>query len=314
MTRSRPLRIRGANFGMSKIGASRFDFHDPYHLAVSLSWPAFALVLLAAWLGINLAFALLYVLSPGDIANSRPGSFLDAFFFSIETLATVGYGVMAPSTTYGHIISATEIVVGMAFTAIVTGLLFVRFSRPQANIVYSDDAVVTSHNGRPTLMLRAVNRRLTVMTGATARVSVLLAEATAEGASFRRNHDLKLRQSVLPVFFMPWMLMHEINEASPLHGHDAESLAAARAILFLSIDARDTVLATTVSDVKHYTAEQIRFGVRFADSVSFDDNGHAIADLSRISLLEPDGATAPAPPPARLRGRSPLRFGAKRAG
>jgi inward rectifier potassium channel len=308
------MRIRGANFGMSKIGASRFDFRDPYHLAVSLSWPAFAAVLLATWLGINLLFALLYVLSPGDIANAAPGSFSDAFFFSIETLATVGYGVMAPSTTYGHIVSATEIVGGMAFTAIVTGLLFVRFSRPKANIVYADDAVVSTYNGRPTLMLRVANRRLTVMTGASARLAVLLGEFTAEGASFRRIHDLKLRQPVLPLFFMPWTLMHEINEASALHGHDADSLAAANASLFLSIEARDGALAAVVSDLKHYTADHIRFGMRFADSVSVDESGHATADLSRISLLEPDGAPVPARPQAVVRDRPPLRSDARKAG
>ncbi len=180
----KPLAIGHEKFGLWKLGAVRFDLHDPYHLAVSLSWPAFVAVMIACWLVINLLFALLYVASPGDVVNARPHSFSDVFFFSVETLATVGYGVMAPATLYGHIVSASEIVTGTAFTAIVTGLLFVRFSRPKAKIIYADDAVVSLHNGKPTLMLRLANGRMSIMSSASVRLFVLLAERTAEGASF----------------------------------------------------------------------------------------------------------------------------------
>jgi inward rectifier potassium channel len=127
----KPIPIGREEFGLWKLGVPRFDLRDPYHLAVSLSWPAFVVAMIACWLAINLGFALLYVLSPGDVANARPESFADVFFFSIETLATVGYGVMAPATLYGHIVSAAEIVTGTAFTAIVTGLLFVRSPGPR---------------------------------------------------------------------------------------------------------------------------------------------------------------------------------------
>ena len=139
----KPIAVGRAELGLSKLGIARFDLRDPYHLAVSLSWPGFAVALLACWLAINLVFAFLYGLSPGAIANTAGGSFASAFFFSIETLATVGYGVIAPNTLYGHVVSAVEIVVGMAFTAIFTGLLFVRFARPKAKIIAAGDAVVT---------------------------------------------------------------------------------------------------------------------------------------------------------------------------
>jgi len=246
----KPIPIAMGDIGLAKMGAARFDVHDPYHLAVSLSWPAFVAALLAGWLVINLLFALLYVLSPGDIINARPGAFSDAFFFSVETLATVGYGVMAPSTTYGHIISAAEIVTGTAFTAIVTGLLFVRFSRPKAKIVYADDAVVTTHNSRKTLMVRFANARMTLMTSGNARLFALVGERTAEGTFFRRIQGLSLMQSHLPLFVMPWTLMHEIDESSPLHGLDADLLAQSDIRLFLTIEARDQALAAVVHDMK----------------------------------------------------------------
>ncbi|HEX2943613.1 MAG TPA: ion channel [Rhodopila sp.] len=284
----KPVPVGQAEFGLAKLGASRFDFRDPYHLAVSLSWPGFVLAVLAAWMVLNFGFAALYAASPGCIANAKPGAFADLFFFSIETLATVGYGVMAPATLYGHIVSALETMAGLAFTAIVTGSLFVRFSRPKAKIVYAAEAVVAKHHGRPTLMIRLANGRTTMMSGANARLFVLLADRTEEGRFFRRIHELPLVQSHLPLFVMPWTLMHVIGPHSPLEGHDAASLTGEQARLFLTIEAWDHVLSATVFDLKSYPAEQIRFGMRFADSVSLDDTGRVTADLARISLLVPE--------------------------
>jgi inward rectifier potassium channel len=288
----KPIAIGRPEFGLSSLGVRRFDLRDPYHLAVSLSWTAFVATMVACWLVINLGFALLYVLIPGDVANASPGSFSDVFFFSIETLATVGYGVMAPATLYGHIVSAAEIVTGTAFTAIVTGLLFVRFSRPKARFIFSDDAVISTRNGLPTLMLRLANGRMSLMTSANVRLFVLLAEHTSEGRFFRRIHDLPLIQSHFPLLVMPWTVLHVIDEASPLYGHDAGTLATSDIRLFLAIEARDQALAALVHDIKDYPAEHIRFGMRFADTVTVDEARRATADLSRISLLEPDNGAA----------------------
>jgi len=289
---AKPIPIGREDLGIWKLGVSRFDFRDPYHLAVSLPWPAFIAAMIGCWLAINLVFALLYVLSPGDVANAQPWSFSDVFFFSVETLATVGYGVMAPATLYGHIVSAAEIVTGTAVTAIVTGLLFVRFSRPKAKIIFADNVVVTTRNGKPTLMLRLAGGRVSIMTGASARLFVLLEEKTSEGSYFRRVHDLPLVQSFLPIFVMPWIMLHIIDETSPLYGHDADTLVAAKARIILAIEARDQALAAMVQDVKNYPATDVRFGMHYADAVTLDETGVATADLTRISLLEPD---APGP-------------------
>lgn len=288
----KPIPIGRSEFGLAKRGVTRFDLRDPYHLAVSLSWPGFLVAMLSCWLTINIVFAALYSLSPGDVANTASGSFSDVFFFSVETLATVGYGVMAPATLYGHIVSTAEIVTGTTFTAIVTGLLFVRFSRPKANILYSEDAVVTTHNGQPSLILRAVSGRVTIMSNATARLFVLLAELTDEGTPFRRIHELQLQQNHLPMFVMPWTLIHVIRDDSPLHGHDAETLAAAYGRLFLTIEARDQALNASIQDIKDYSVAHIRFGMHFAEMVEVGEAGGATADLTRISLLEPDTGIA----------------------
>jgi inward rectifier potassium channel len=285
---AKPVPVLRPEFGLMTLGASRFDIRDPYHFAVSLSWPAFVVTLLGTWLAINLCFSLLYVLAPGDITNARPGSFIDTFFFSVETMATVGYGVMAPATTYGHVISTLEIVVGISFTAIFTGLLFVRFSRPKAKIVYAEDAVVTAYRDRHTLMVRLANARMTPMTAATARLFAVLFEHTDEGTFFRRVYELPLMQPYLPLFVLPWTLMHAIDETSPLRGHDANSLVQSDARFFVTVEARDQALAAVVHDIKFYGAQHVRFGMRYADAVQEDEAGHVIADLTRISLLEPD--------------------------
>jgi len=180
------MRVGAGAVELVKRGASRYDFSDPYHIAIELSWKGFALAFVGFELGINVVFALLYLASPGCVANMRPGSFSDAFFFSIETLATVGYGVMAPATLYGHVVSSIEIVCGMVFTAIMTGLLFVRFSKPRPRILYADQAVVTSHNCLPTLMVRIANGRMTLLTNATVQLGVLLFEESAEAAPCAR--------------------------------------------------------------------------------------------------------------------------------
>jgi inward rectifier potassium channel len=275
-------------YRFTKKGVSQFDLHDPYHVAVTLTWPQFFAVLFGTYLLVNVLFALLYNFVPGTIANARRGDFGDAFFFSFETLATVGYGEMYPANLYGHIVACAEIMTGLSFTAILTGLTFVRFSRPRAKFIFSDNPVITRYNGVPTLMLRVGNGRVGVLNDARARLSVLLQEQTAEGANFRRAHDLHLQRSSNPIFPLSWTLMHLLDEKSPLHGMDAEAMIAADARVFLSFEAHDPMLATKVQDVRSYHPTDFRFGVRFCDIISNDADGNPIADLTQISATEPD--------------------------
>lgn len=290
--------VRMGAFEIRKRGAARFDLRDPYHLALSLSWPQFALAFLLLNLAINLVFALLYLLQPGCIANARPGVFGDAFFFSMETLATVGYGAMSPATLYGHSVAAGEIISGIAFTAIMTGLTFVRFSRAKAKILYADKIVVARYNGRPTLMIRIGNGRAGMLVDATAEVAALIGERSHEGQFFRRVHDMKLSRARLPMFPLTWTLMHEIDQKSPLHGLDAARLAEGDVRLFVAVKARDYVLAAEVYDAKTYAGADIVFGMRYSDAVSLDEQGRTVADLGRLSLIEPDTGTSFAAAPA----------------
>jgi inward rectifier potassium channel len=281
-------RVRLGSYEFKKKGVSRFDLRDPYHLAVALTWPQFLAALLALYLSVNVFFATLFWLVPGSVANARPDSFSDAFFFSIETLATVGYGKMYPATLHGHMIASIEIVCGLAFTAILTGLTFVRFSRPRAKLIFAANPVVAMHNGKPTLMVRIGNGRAAVLADAKAQLNVLLTETTTEGKVFRRAQELQLERAHIPMFPLFWTLMHVLDERSPLNGYDAARAVKANAQVFVAIEARDPTLATTVHDIRNYPAEDIRFGMRYTEAVTTARDGTAVLDLTTIGALEPD--------------------------
>jgi inward rectifier potassium channel len=280
--------VQVGQFAYSKKGVSRFDPRDPYHAAVTLTWPQFIALLLGTYLCVNAVFAVLYWIVPGSVANAHPGSLPDAFFFSFETLATVGYGEMYPGSLYGHLVACVEIVTGLGFTAIMTGLVFVRFSRPRAKFLIAERLVVCQHNGVPTLMIRIGNGRLTTLADVQAKLHVLLQMVTQEGAQFRRVEELKLLRSRLPIFPLTWTLMHVMDKASPLHGMNSEQLIAGEANLFLAIEARDPALATTVHEMRTFGPKSIVFGMRYVESISFDADGTPEADMTKVGEIEPD--------------------------
>jgi inward rectifier potassium channel len=290
---SREATMRVGAVEIVKRGVGRYDFSDPYRFAVELSLKEFVFAFLALELIINTVFALLYLASPGCIANVRPGSFSDAFFFSIETLATVGYGTMVPATFYGHAVSAIEILCGLIFTAIMTGLLFVRFSKPKPKICFADQAVVTKRNGLPTLMVQIANGRTTLLTNAVAHLGAVLLEENAEGHLLRQLHDLALSNANLSVFSMIWTVMHEIDEKSPLAGYDPERFREGDVRLVLTVEARDHVLGAEIHDMRIYCADEVLFGMRYAEAVTLDDQRRPVADLTRLSLVEPDAPPQP---------------------
>ena len=284
--------VQYGGFQLFSTGAARFDLSDPFHFIATISWPAFFACLLGSELLINTLFALLYVAVPGAIANVRSGNLADAFFFSIETLATVGYGTMVPATLYGHIVSSLEIVTGMVYAAVMTGVVFIRFSKPRPKLVYSDRPVITNYNGAPTLMIRVANGRTHPLTDASVRLYALITERTPEGQIFRGAKQLTLARPHFPLFALIWTLMHRIDESSPLYGCTPESLAADAVRLMLIFEARDPALSTHVHDLKGFMPESVAFGMRYQDAVHWDEQGRPVADLARISDMEPDAPRA----------------------
>jgi inward rectifier potassium channel len=241
------------------------------------------------YLAINLLFALLFLLQPGAINNVRPASVSDAFFFSAETLATVGYGVMSPATEYGHIVATVEIMTGMAFTAVMTGLIFVRFSKPKAKIIYARNCVISRCRGRTTLMIRFANARVNLLHNVTVKLTLGFVESESEQRRVRRVQDLPLVRNDLPFMAITWTLLHTIDEESPLSGLlDMQRLIEADVHFLLGVHARDPALGTDVYDAHHYNAADVLFGMRFAERTQLDGPNRITGDMTDIHLVEPE--------------------------
>jgi inward rectifier potassium channel len=262
---------------------------DLYHSLLTIGWTGFFAALALAYALFNLAFALLYLLARGGIANARPGSFADAFFFSVQTMATIGYGQMYPQSLSANVLVSVEVLLGMTGLALATGMVFARFSRPTARVMFSAIAVVTPYDGLPTLMLRAANRRRNQILEAQVTVSLLRDEQSAEGTAMRRFQDLPLLRARTPMFSLTWTIMHPIDEKSPLYGATSASLAAAGAEIVVALIGLDGTFSQTVHARHSYVADEIVWNRRFADVLSRAGDGTRIVDYRRFHDLAEDG-------------------------
>lgn len=263
-----------------KIGLPRYDWSDIYHLLLTLSWPWFLVLVSCFFVLTNAIFALAYLIQDNAIENAQNGSFSDAFFFSVETIATVGYGAMRPITLYGHIVSTVEILMGILGFAMVTGLMFARFSRPTARVLFSHAATVHPINSIPTLTVRAANRRHNTILQASVRATLLRHETTEEGQVFIRFHDLRLVRDSTPVFALSLSIMHQIEEDSPLYGIQPEQLGDMT--LIVSLIGFDETSSQTVHARQYYYAKDIHWGKQFADILLTLPDGQQVIDFTRF--------------------------------
>ena len=219
---------------------------DLYHKLLTLPWWAFLFGLAIVYLGLNVLFALLYLLGDGAIANAHPGIFADAFFFSVETISTIGFGQMSPATLYGNVVMTLEAMVGLTLLAVSAGLVLARFSRPMARVMFSKVAVITPYNGVQTLSLRLANERRNQILEAQVSVTLARDERTAEGERMRRFYDLQLARQRSPIFAMTFTVMHGIDPASPLWNATPSSLAAQQVEIVVTVTGLDETMLQAV--------------------------------------------------------------------
>ena len=287
MKKSNPVSVRVGEIEFLKVNAQTQEWRDVYHWVLSLSWPRFVVLISGVYLAINVFFALLYSVGGNCIAGMMPGSFPAAFFFSVQTLATVGYGHMYPETAYGHVVTTIEIMVAMFWIAVITGLIFIRFSRPTARIEFSKSVVIGTFNGRPTLMLRVANLRHHSMVEAEFRIMFTRDEQIREDDRFRHFYMLKLDFDRLITFPAALTLRHTIDEQSPLYGETAESLKAGDARLVASIVCIETVIPAAVQSQRDYSWRDVRFGERFVEIYTETGEGKLTVDYGRLHETEP---------------------------
>jgi len=279
---SAPITVRVGHREFVKLNVTKYDWRDIYHFILTLSWPQFGGLVLGIYLLINLFFATLYLLGGPCIAGLAPGSLSDAFFFSVEVLSTVGFGHAYPDTLYGHCVVTFEVMVGLFGLAVMTGLIFVRFSRPTARIRFSNVAVVAPFDGLPTLMIRLVNLRHHAMVEAEFRLLLGRSELTKEGEDVRRFYPLRLQFDHLINFPAALTLRHVIDEASPLFGLTPGDLKLTDTRMLASVVCVDPVIQAPVQSQTEYLHQQIAWNRRFVEIYTEDSAGRYTVDYGKF--------------------------------
>ncbi|HEY0271407.1 MAG TPA: ion channel [Sphingomonas sp.] len=278
----RRKRMTIGGFDAVKLGVPS-SFADLYYSLMEIGWPSFVAVVAAAFLLINLAFGLVYAALPGAIINATPGSIADGFFFSVETLGTVGYGNMAPATRLCHAIAAAEILAGLFFSATMTGLIFARFARPRDSLLFSKVAVIGRYEGRRALMVRLATARARPLAEATGQISWLENLDTPDGRTMRRLVDLPLVRARNPMLGLAWTLTHVIDEDSPMF----RALCAGEGFqLFVTVSGLDTLLASQTVSGHAYRHGTILIDHEF-DDIIVDRDGLVHLDLTRLHSVSP---------------------------
>jgi len=279
---SKPRIVRFGGREIITEGLNLTFWADISHRCMTASWPAFIAGAVLVFVVFNAVFAVFYWIGDQPIANVPGGAYIDYLYFSIETLSTAGYGDMHPQTHYGHFISAVELFTGIFSMSLMTGLIFARFARPNARLLFADNPVISNHEGRPTLMVRFANERHNIIGNATARLWLLRDEVSLEGGSFRRFYELPLVRSEHPALALSWTLYHVLDEQSPLHGLDADDLDAAGVALVVVVSGYDVVAAQIVHGRRTYDHSDIRFGHRYADILDTSEDGRLRIDYGRF--------------------------------
>ena len=293
--KQRAPRERRVSLGRRSIitrGLEANIFTDAYHASLTVSWPGFISAAAGAFIVLNAVFGALYALVPGAIAQVEAHGLLGYFFFSIETIASVGYGDMHPQTVYGHTIASIEIFVGLFSIALLTGLIFARFSQPRARIIFARRPVVAPFEGQPALMLRVANARTNMISDASAKLWFMRSLTTAEGTPMRRSFELALVRVDNPMFVLSWSIFHIIDAASPLYGLDEEGLRHADGAIVLSISGYDETSAQMVRARQIYAHDEIAWNHQYRDILDLNPDGLTIVNYHLFHEIKPVGGAA----------------------
>lgn len=287
-----------------KIGGTMRWWRDLYHQLLVLPWGTFLIILATVYLAANVVFATLYLADPGGIAHARAGSFGDAFFFSIQTMATIGYGVLYPQDLYTNLLVTAETLLSIIIVAFATGLFFARFSRPSARVRFAKCAVISDRNGVPTLMIRAVNGRSNQILQADVELTLLKSETSSEGVTMRRFNALKLERAHTPVFALSFTLMHAIDVGSPLHNMNTKRLKEENAELLVTVTGLDETMSQTIHARHSYVVDELMFGYRYKDIFGYLPDGRVAIDLHGFDeIVAALGADDPPPPDQQQSGQ-----------
>ena len=288
----RPPRAPGEDYAIQVIGAGRGSLRDFYYAVLRWRWSVTLGTIALAYLAANAIFALGYLWTDG-VANMRPGSFKDAFFFSVQTMGTIGYGTLFPRSDAANILVVAESICGLLLTALTAGLVFAKFSRSSAHLMFSREAVIGDFLGARTLSFRISNVRGNQLVNAEIRVVVVRTEMLASGKPFYRMLDLTLTRARALSLSRSWSVFHVIDAGSPLFGATAESMLAEEVELQVLVVGLDDIFMQTVHAGHRYLARQILWNHRHVDILSETPTGDLLLDLRKFHDVEPITETSP---------------------
>lgn len=269
-----------------RVGVHDAMWSDLYHHALTASWVAFVGWAFLAYVLINLAFALLYAIAPGEVSGPHAPDLADLFFFSVQTLSTIGYGVWSPTGTWTNSVVSIEALLGMMINALATGAVFARIARPKARIMFSNQAVISDENGVSALCIRLANCRRSVILSLDVEVALSRLTVTADGHLERQFEPLLLVQAHVPVLRFAFVLAHVITETSPLHQHSLKELDSEEAEIVVTVTGTDEAMGQTVFARTAYAFDRVLWNHRFVDIVHTRPNGGIAVDYSRFHDTE----------------------------
>lgn len=285
---SRPVLKKASRSKNKLLKHLEHPIQDFYHWLLVISWWQFLGLFSLVYFAINVFFAIAYLTTNNGIANARAGSFVDAFFFSVQSLSTIGYGAMYPQTIYAQILVTFEVLVGLLLVAMATGLMYARFSQPKARVLFSQVAVVCPFNGTDTLMFRVANQRNNRIIEARIQVSFLGNEISSEGMELRRLYDLNLLRFESPSFAMSWLVMHPIDPNSPLWHKNPESLLKSDAELLVILTGLDETFSSTIHSRYSYKIKDVLWSMRFVDILHKTGQDKYYIDYENFHSVIPD--------------------------
>jgi len=263
------------------IGLRWRPLHDFYHFLLRRSWSQVFAIATVAFVFFNAIFALVYLLQPGSIEHARPGSFEDAFYFSVQTMATIGYGVLAPATRFAHLVVLVEALFGIFQTALITGIVFTKFSRPTARVLFADRFVLLRRNGMPHVGFRMANARHNLLTEAHVRLNLLVPDRTHEGEVNRRALELPLVRDHTPLFALSFLALHKIDEASPFR--DLEALRADEPLVILTVSGLDQTYGQEIH-ARHVRNQSQRHAISASPSLASGMRSVVTSSQTSVSL------------------------------
>jgi inward rectifier potassium channel len=294
VTRRRPRLVPRHNESLRviRIGHKVHHLNDLYVEFLAMNWSILVGLIVSLYFFSNMLFALFYFFNFDGVQGARAGSFQDAFFFSVQTMATIGYGKMAPISVPVNIVVTIEALWGFCFFAVTTALLFAKFSQPKARVMFSNVAVIGYHDGQEYLSFRMANERTNRIVDAKASLYLIRTETTSEGSRIRRFYDLSLTRNHVPLMQLSWTLMHPLDKNSPLFGLTQEDLAKVDAEIIVSVHGHDETMSQTIYARHSYIAEEIIYSAIFEDILNPRSDGYLEVNYQLFHTVKPTNKKA----------------------